>query len=209
MDLDPGVHAHDHASHVNTGRRWLDITLGVSALAISLFSAIMTLQHGRAMEQMVDQNARMVQASTWPYVTVTDSNGDERGDRLYRVALTNNGVGPAKIMALDITYKNQRMADVFDLASHVARDAGDPVRPAVMSSDTGGVIPARQSVSILTVQRPTSSVALINAFSGPARSKINVRACYCSLFEDCWQVSSSGRGPPSPVKTCNPPPRRS
>ena len=47
----------------------------------------------------------MVEASTWPYVTLGDSNGDEQGRPIYRVVMINQGVGPAKIRSLHIRYK--------------------------------------------------------------------------------------------------------
>jgi len=68
--MDPGPSPEIHHHHRHTRRPWLDVTLGLSAIAISLFSAILTMQHGDAMERMVQENARMVQASTWPYVSV-------------------------------------------------------------------------------------------------------------------------------------------
>ncbi|MEO7679987.1 MAG: hypothetical protein ABIS14_04755, partial [Sphingomonas sp.] len=101
MDSGPEIEPHIHH---HTGHRWLDITLGVSAIAISLFSAIMTIGHGRAMERMVDQNARMVQASTWPYLTMAVSNSDLKGQPLYEAALENNGVGPARIRSITFAY---------------------------------------------------------------------------------------------------------
>lgn len=200
MDITPPPEVHSHA-HGHTGRKWLDVTLGVAAIAISLFSAVMTLQHGHAMEKMVDQNARMVQASTWPYVTVADSNGDAAGHRLYKIVVLNNGVGPAKVESLKLFYDGKPARDVFDLAGRVARADGETGRVAVIGSGIGGVIPARQTVPILTVQAPTSPDALVAAF-GRARAKIDVRLCYCSIFEDCWTTTSNDPAPRQ-VRSCN------
>lgn len=205
LDLTPPPEEHSHGAHSATGHKWLDTTLGLSALAISLFSAVMTLQHGRAMEKMVDQNARMVEASTWPYVTVADSNGDGEGHRLYKVMVLNNGVGPARVGALELFYRGRPVADAFDLATRVSTHAGVAGRPAIVSSGIGGVIPARQSVDIFTVKAPISSDALIDAFNR-SRADIVVRVCYCSIFEDCWRTSSAMTAPRR-VSSCDPAPK--
>ena len=198
--MTPPPEAHQHR-HSDTGRQWLDVTLGVGAIAISLFSAVMTLQHGRAMEKMVDQNARMVQASTWPYVTIADSNGDAAGHRLYKIMVLNNGVGPARIESVQLSLAGKSVTDVFDLAARVAKQDGEAGPAKVMGSGIGGVIPARQSVAILTVQGPTSPDALIAAFNR-TRARIDVRVCYCSIFEDCWTTNSNDPAPRQ-VKACN------
>jgi hypothetical protein len=196
--VEPEVHHHHH-----TGHRWLDITLGVSAIIISVVSLFLAFQQGDATERMVQQNARMVQASTWPYVMIGDSNGDDRGNSLYKLFVINNGVGPAKIETLQITYKGQPVASVFDLAKRVATDVGDPETAQIASSDTGGVVPARQTVTLLTAERPVTSPALINAFRTKARQSIDVHLCYCSIFDECWTTTFQNPPlQPTPVKQC-------
>lgn len=191
------LHHHHH-----TGTRWLDVLLAGSAILISAISLFLAVQHGHAMEKMVEENSKMVKASTWPFVTIADSNGDEQGNKLYKMVILNNGVGPARVHTIDLFYKGQPVADMFALTKAVAADAGI-AKPGVAVSNTGGVIPARQSVAILTVQQPTSSPELIAAFSGPARAKIDVSVCYCSIFDECWTVDTrSADGQPRDVKAC-------
>ena len=168
MNLTTPPEAHSHGSHAPTGRKWLDVALGVGAIAISLFSALMTLQHGHAMEKMVDQNARMVQASTWPYVTIADSNGDSHGHKLYEIMVFNNGVGPAKVETLDLYYRGQHVKDAFDLASRIAKQAEITDRPAIITSGIGGVIPARNSITIISLRMPTSSRTAYQGFQPSA-----------------------------------------
>jgi hypothetical protein len=71
MPLAPEV---EHHQHHRTGHRWLDITLAVSAVFISLMSLFLAIQHGRVME-------RMVEASTWAFVVPDFSDSDRNSSR--------------------------------------------------------------------------------------------------------------------------------
>jgi hypothetical protein len=52
--------------HHHTGRSWLDLILGVSAVTISFVSLFFAIHNGNAME-------RLVEANSWPSVQVTFS----------------------------------------------------------------------------------------------------------------------------------------
>ncbi len=89
----------EHHHHHRTGRGWLDVTLAVSAVFISLISLFLAIQHGRVMEKMVE-------ASTWAFVTVDFSNADPTTFTPHtRLSVTNKGVGPAKIESLEVFYR--------------------------------------------------------------------------------------------------------
>ena len=80
MDSGPEPHPHHHA---HTGRPWLDTVLALSAVVISLFTAVLAFQHGAAMERMVKENEHMVQANTWPYMSIYFSTVDSAGKALF------------------------------------------------------------------------------------------------------------------------------
>jgi hypothetical protein len=52
----------EHSHHHRTGRPWLDVLLGVSAVSISFISLFLAIANGRAME-------RLVQSNSWPRTT--------------------------------------------------------------------------------------------------------------------------------------------
>ncbi|HEY3812725.1 MAG TPA: hypothetical protein VGL66_05830 [Caulobacteraceae bacterium] len=189
MDAGPDIetpHKHHH-----TGSRWLDIALGVIAISISLFSAALAVQNGKAMD-------RMVEANSWPDVIATYQPGDAEGHALYKLSLQNNGVGPARVKTLNISYKGRPVASLHDLITQVAQDAGGVQLRRVGESGAYRVIPARQSVDILIVQEPFSSPEMVQAFL-KAAPKIDTSVCYCSIFNECW---TSGDDEPKPVKVC-------
>jgi hypothetical protein len=198
--IDPPPEAHTH--HHPTGHRWLDKILAVCAVVISCISVLLAFQHGAAMEEMVKQNERMVQANTWPYVMVFFSTADEAGNSLFKIGVVNNGVGPARIGSVRVEYQGKPTKDVRGLAARVAHDAGHDVAD-VQQSDIGGVLPARQTVNILSAKDPFSPAWLIDALQkANYRNEMNVQVCYCSILEECWIAHLEGTQP-EPVKSCS------
>jgi uncharacterized membrane protein len=45
----------EHAHHHHTGRSWLDLILGVSAVSISFISLFLAIHNGNAMERLVQR----------------------------------------------------------------------------------------------------------------------------------------------------------
>jgi hypothetical protein len=189
-----------HQPHPARSRR-IDLVLALSAIAISMFSALMALENSRAAEKMVGENERMVQASTWPFITIYQSARTEGGERMFRMTIENDGVGPAKIETVKLAYKSKPVTDYDLLAALVARDAGYAGKRDFLQSSANPVLPARQNVSILMVQAPPSSPELIRAFI-KARRDITLSVCYCSLFNECWTADNRPDGPPKRVRQC-------
>jgi hypothetical protein len=58
--------------HPHTGRQWVDLLLGISAVSISFISLFLAIHNGKAME-------RLVEANSWPYVQITFSSLNSDG----------------------------------------------------------------------------------------------------------------------------------
>jgi hypothetical protein len=54
-------HAH------RTGHHWIDMTVAVAAVFISVVSRAVAILHGRTMERMAEENARLVATNSWPF----------------------------------------------------------------------------------------------------------------------------------------------
>ncbi|HTY48510.1 MAG TPA: hypothetical protein VMB48_02325 [Steroidobacteraceae bacterium] len=194
MAVDPGsMDPHHH--HPASGHRWLDIILAVSAVFISLMSLFMAIQHGRVME-------RMVEASTWPYVMAYHSTHDDDGTPHVHLALTNKGVGPARIESLEVFYEGRPMRNSHALAGAILKPAGSPDHLFVLSSDVlHGVIAAKetQDYVIFPPQHytPEQYAALVSAMG-----RMQYRVCYCSVFEECAVFDSHATPLVSAVKAC-------
>lgn len=114
IDAPEPPHQH-HPAH--TGHRWLDMTLGLSAMFVSVISLVVAIEHGRTMERMADANAQMVNANTqmveaasWPFVEFDGHNVDEQGKPEIRLVLSNAGIGPARIQTFELWWDGQPMS---------------------------------------------------------------------------------------------------
>jgi hypothetical protein len=193
-ELGPGPDVEHHHHH-HTGHRWLDITLGVSAVFISLMSLLLAIQHGRAME-------RMVEMSSWPYVVVQNSNARPDGSPRILLHITNSGVGPAKVESIEVFYGGEAQTDPDSLVRSMLK-ISDPTRQMyILESDAlDSVLPARDSRDLMDVLLPRYSTDEYQTLR-KEMSKVTYRVCYCSVFDECSVVDSRNDGKAERIKAC-------
>ncbi|HTR23472.1 MAG TPA: hypothetical protein VMI10_05765 [Terriglobales bacterium] len=73
--------SHTHARH--TGLPWIDLILAGSAIFISVVSLIVSIHHGRTMEQLVAANEKQVEASTLPILRFTTGNVSDNAPSIH------------------------------------------------------------------------------------------------------------------------------
>jgi hypothetical protein len=195
------VHAHAH----RTGRPALDLVIALSAIFISAVSLVVAIEHGRTERDLVAANS-------WPFLRALLDGGHNDGQAI-AIGFSNGGVGPAKVKSLELFYDGQPVASARDLlrrccglaagmeAVHrqlpgdvhyqlvddsVWRPGEEAVVIEVRRDKTAGDIPERLSQSLL---------------------RIGFRACYCSVFDECW-VSTLRSTTPARVRRCEPPQHR-
>ena len=201
MAFEPDHH-HGHHGH-GTGVMWLDIIMAVSAVFISVVSLIVSIEHGKTMERMVDQNERMVAANTMPLLNYSGTMFNSRLEPRLALQLKNGGVGPALVEWLDVRYKGVHYSDSEALLEACCEAAGKPDHGATLYSNVShSIIPARESVEflIVTERAPKSTYDAVNR----ARADMDLQACYCSLLGECW-ITDFGDSRPKRVATCEVP----
>ena len=191
--VDPGLEVEHH--HHPTGHRWLDITLALCAIAISLVSLFLALQHGRVM-------ARMVEATTWPYVMIDFATDNPDGTAHVTLRIANKGVGPARVASLEVFYEGAAVEDTQALLRTILKSP-DPSRrwPLIRTDVIDSVLSPNESVNLidLDVKNFTSEEY---ARIGDAFGKLTFRTCYCSVFEECWLLDTRKAPRPAGVKSC-------
>lgn len=192
--MDPGPD-HEHHHHHHTGRRWLDIVLGVSAIAISVISLFVAVHHGKTMEQMVE-------ATTWPYVDFAFSNGDASGARMVSLFVMNTGVGPAKIESFEILYEGRPLKNGRSLLNACCQREGEEKPRFMNSTVTDRVLPAKENIVFFISKPEQLSADQLDRLS-KALPKLTARICYCSVLHECWTRDSSASRPQE-VKSCSP-----
>jgi hypothetical protein len=166
--------------------------VAVPAFVISVAVAYFTFIQAEATEKMQI-------AAVWPHVAYESTNRGDAGEPLIRLSLTNKGVGPAHIRGMEIRYRDKSYTQFQDILGACCSD-----RPQDLALGYGSVIGE--------VIRPGENVmfAQIDPAKVPAdawqrfdaeRTKIGVRLCYCSVFDDCWIAGETG-DKPRPVEVC-------
>jgi hypothetical protein len=171
----------------------LEILASVTLLAISglsLWVAIGT----------EDANRRMVAAASWPFLQLESTNLSEDGKLRISLALTNSGVGPAKVESFELFWKGQAYASSYAyLAACCGLDPRHYTADTKMTSIAtnplrGTVIRAGDSRLFLEVPLADDNQAVWKALNH-ARFRTEFRVCYCSVFDECWLSGLKGLNP--------------
>jgi hypothetical protein len=180
--------------HHHTGRSWLDVILGVSAVTISFISLFLAIHNGNAME-------RLVEANSWPSVQVTFSTLNQDGTAHIHLDIANKGVGPARIESLEATYNNHQLRDGRELLNAMLGRTTSPPHPAIQSSTiTHVVLAARDTITFVDFKPEEFNDQDYEAMRVGVQ-KVDFRACYCSVFDECW-IADTTRPRPRKVKQC-------
>jgi len=195
------VEHEQHAHHHNTGISWLDGILAGSAILISVVSLVVSVHHGRTMENLVEANERQVKAATLPILRFTTGNFDiSKRLPAAHLDLTNGGTGPAIIEWLALQYKGQPIRGPESLL-RACCGPGKESFSYIQNSASGQTLGAGQSLTLLEVPQEGNDPAIFKALAGTERYEIRARACFCSVLEECSILDFEQRSP-RPVKSC-------
>ena len=179
--------------------RWLPFALaghlvvGLPALLISLVVAYGTYVQARATQ-------RMQQAATWPYVAYGTSNYTADGVHGITLGLTNNGVGPALLEVVEMRYRGVPVRTAEELlAACCGYRKGEPMALGTFPLDNAALRPGER-VEFFTMRDAPDNARMLPALERE-RWKLDVKACYCSIFGDCWTIRGL-QAKPQPVDAC-------
>ena len=184
-NLDVEVHApHAH----RTGHHWIDMTVAVAAVFISVVSLAVAILHGRTMERMAEENARLVAANSWPFMQYGAGTVTTDGVTKVHMKVVNAGVGPAKIESVELMWKGvayRGSREFLEACCGFDPASGTKFDSSIFASY---VVPPGIENRFLEFSRqadPAVFAALQQVvFSGD----LQLNVCYCSIFDDCWQT---------------------
>ncbi len=194
-------HSHGHSGH-SSGVPWLDIVMGVCAVFISVISLVVSVEHGRTMEKMVEQNQKLLAASTMPILMLTMESGQMNGHGHIRVHLKNAGVGPARIDRFEIKYKGVSYTNPTELLKACCAASLAKVKEIDDVDSTGvsgAILPAREALTPVSIG-PNAPQEVFPALVA-AEPQFSFNACYCSVLNECW-VTDFSRSRPTAVGSC-------
>jgi hypothetical protein len=192
---------HTPHSHSDSGgrHRWFDVAMAVAVLLVSTGSLYVALHTGHTMEALVHANERLVRAQSTPVLQYDHGNMSDDGIPAMAFRLTNVGTGAARIMWFEVAPADARYSSIGQwVISTGASDA-----EFTSSSINRIVLAANEERIMLTWPQPADEAGRSRwAQIDAARFETKVRACYCSVFDQCWQ-SNLDADIPEEVPTCH------
>ena len=180
-----------------TGRGWVDLSAAMCALIISVTSLWVAVRHGHTMERMADANSRLVSANSYPLLQHFQSSAADLhspdytgGKRVASLNVVNSGVGPAKVETLEVFWNDRPVRTARELLQACCATPEDASlfssRGWLGTSDLQGMmLRAGEMSRLVVISRDGESAGLAARFD-EAYPKLKVRACYCSVFDECW-----------------------
>lgn len=147
-----------------------------------------------------DATQKMQTGGVMPFVTFGTSNGDEEGNQDIALTLTNNGVGPAILGPIEIRYEGKPVNTPIDLLRACCTQAEAHALTFSTSPSTGIAVRPGETIEFVSFPRTPASEKVWQTFN-KERWKLKVRACYCSIFNDCW-ITEGMQGLPKAVNKC-------
>jgi hypothetical protein len=186
-----------HARHSGGLPRWLELLIAITAFVTSISSIAIAVHHGHVME-------KLVQANSLPYMQGGFSDETIEGEKVLSLDLLNRGVGPAHEQSLRVTVGGQYVKSMRELISvslgpEQAQKARDVVHPLWNRVRTR-FIPGGQQQFIFRLAKTPENAQFWDLLKKD-EARWDLEYCYCSIFQECWQVRGKWEEPEH-VKQC-------
>jgi hypothetical protein len=184
----PEVH-QPHAHHRGGLPRWLELLIALTALVTSISSIAIAVHHGHIME-------KLVLANSIPYLQSGFSDSTPEGERILSLDFFNRGVGPAHQKSLRVKVDGRYVKNAQELyAASLGPELAAQAATAFVT--TKNQVPRRfipgGAQQFVFMLRKTPENAEYWEQLRAARARWNLEFCYCSVFEECWNVPGIGQ----------------
>ncbi|HXM19442.1 MAG TPA: hypothetical protein VN934_11630 [Candidatus Tumulicola sp.] len=169
-----------------------DIIIAVSALLISAIASVAVVYQTHVISEQFS-------ATVWPYLSFEVT----RDPSHLTVVLRNDGIGPALIRTVDVTYEGKRAQSLDAVIDPIVAKATQAhkgaTRSTIASIDAGSVLAAHERVTLVRIQGAQATQALLEE-----APHVNLSVCYCSLLGRCWIKQFNDRsGEPHDTARCH------
>ena len=178
-----------HQSSSAKRRSIVDRIVSGSAMFVALSSLVIALYEVR----MMREHDRI---SVWPYVSAF--NSDSGGTYTFNVR--NAGIGPTLVRSFEVVVDDKPRKNWGEVLDGLSIDVhGTPSTYSTFG--TGTVLLPGATSTLLSI----GPGAAAQAFHHAAEARMHPRICYCSLYEQCWQLDETKAAEPQPVRACTAP----
>jgi hypothetical protein len=163
----------------------------------SISSIAIAVHHGRIME-------KLVQANSLPYLQGGFSDATPEGERVLSLDLLNRGVGPAHERSLRVKVDGRYVNSLRELlAASLGEDQADPADEALVTLQNRvktRFVPGGQTQMVFRIPKTPGSEPYWDRVVA-AQGRWQLEYCYCSVFEECWEVRGKWEEP-ARVEAC-------
>lgn len=172
--------------------------VAIAALLTSVVAVFIAWDEGRLQR-------RNQRASFLPLIDIRGSVSTGTDALSVSVTATNRGHGVAFIKSFEVFHGNRPITTWQELESALLTE--QLARQADLSwADPEGYLQAGDGQTLLELRWPSSSLPVFRQqFFVSAETTIaafDARACYCSVFGECWTTTLLGDVEPEPVGAC-------
>ncbi|GAA3912271.1 hypothetical protein [Luteimonas lutimaris] len=176
--------------------RRIELLIGFCVVLISVISLFVAASANRTQE-------RLLAASVWPNLQFATGNADRDGNAAITFDLISRGVGPARVRWAEISYDGHVVADSAELLERCCAREIQASGQRTRTSTSGiqpRVVGADEWISFFRMGREDNAEPVWKALER-GLPRLAMRACYCSVLDDCWMLDSR-EAEPAPIARC-------
>jgi hypothetical protein len=187
--------------------RWFHVAVAVAMLLGAAASLVGSVRTSNTMKALVEENSRLVRANSTPLLTFGHGNANDKREKQLEFEVVNVGTGPARIVWFELRLDGKAMPDMGKTIRALAPTEGidddvdfssSPIAPRILA--------AGSRARIFAWYPPPEAATRISgawkALDHARFKRIEVEACFCSVFEQCWQ-SKLNADVPKAVDRCD------
>jgi hypothetical protein len=184
--------------------KWFHIAVAASMIISAVSALIATLHTGKTMTALVEQNARLVRASSTPILEFGHGNTRDDGKANLDFVVRNVGSGMARVVWFEFRLDGKPVPNVGAVVQTLNPEAKGNV--SLLSGPVANrfLAPGAEQ-RILGWARPSEAEPDVlkawNELDKARFTRIEVEACFCSVFQECW-TSKLGGDVPTPSPDC-------
>src|SRR5687767_7216851 len=176
-------------------QRWLKYlpAMMIGHVLVTVPTFVISLALAYATFVQAEATRKIQQSETWPHVSYGTSNISDEGKTEISFKLGNDGLGPARVKQIEFLYDGKPVSTPRHFLQLCCGDApGQPIE--FMSSNPEVVLRPGETTQFIRLLRRTENASIWDRLE-EERWKVAIRACYCSIFDDCWVLDTRKADP--------------